>query len=57
MADEDSDDRSEYTVEINGVPHTMLLTPEAAEAYGDAATKSGAKARGAGNKAKTPENK
>ena len=34
MAD---DNRKEFTVDINGVEHTMLLSPEDAERYGDAA--------------------
>jgi hypothetical protein len=29
----------EYTVTINGIDHTMLLEPEDAERYGDAAKK------------------
>jgi hypothetical protein len=50
MAD---DNRSEYTVTINGIEHTMLLTAEDAEAYGDKAKKAGA----ATKKAAAPANK
>jgi hypothetical protein len=43
-----ADGRSEYTVTIGGVEHTMLLTSEDAERYGDSAVEV---------KAKTPRNK
>jgi hypothetical protein len=43
-----ADDRNEYTVTIGGREHTMLLTDEDAQRYGDAAVKA---------KAKTPKNK
>jgi len=48
-----SDDRSEYTVTINGIEHTLLLTAEDAKAYGDDAKK----ASGASAKTHTPPNK
>lgn len=40
-----ADNRKEYEVEIGGVKHTLLLTPEDAERYGESATQAkGAKA-------------
>jgi len=50
MAD---DDRTEHTVTINGIEHTMLLNAEDAKRYGDAAKKS----TGATSKTHTPANK
>lgn len=47
-----ADNRKEYTVDIGGVEHTLLLTPEDAEHYGSAA-----KAGAASNKARTASNK
>lgn len=47
-----ADNRKEYVVTINGIEHTMLLTDEDAKGYGE-----NAKAAGAANKAKAPENK
>lgn len=44
----------EYTVTINGVSHTMLLSKEDAERYGDAAQKG---ASSTTTKAKQPVNK
>lgn len=44
----------EYTVTINGAEHTLLLSPEDAESYGDAATKSKA---APANKARTVKDK
>jgi hypothetical protein len=38
---------SEYTVEINGIEHTMQLDEETAKRYGDAARKSGGKVKAA----------
>lgn len=43
----------EYTVEINGLPHTMQLSDEDAKRLGVAETKS----RAPQNKARTVENK
>lgn len=43
----------EYTVTINGIEHTMLLTPEDAERYGENAKK----ASSTSSKASTPANK
>jgi hypothetical protein len=43
----------EYTVTINGIEHTMLLTQEDADRYGDAAVKAGSTS----NKARTTSNK
>jgi len=45
---------NEYTVTINGIEHTMLLTDEDAERYGDNAKKGGATAT---KKASAPANK
>jgi hypothetical protein len=45
------DERSEYTVMLNGIPHTLLLTDEAAKAYPNA------KKATVANKAKAPANK
>lgn len=42
----------EYTVTINGIEHTMLLSPEDAERYGDEAKKATTS-----TKASTPANK
>ena len=47
-----ADSRKEYEVEIGGVAHTLLLTPEDAERYGD-----NAKAVSVSNKARTASNK
>ncbi|MFD7157954.1 hypothetical protein ACXJJ3_08745 [Kribbella sp. WER1] len=44
---------TEYTVTINGIEHTMLLSETDAEKYGDAAKKAGA----ATKKATAPANK
>jgi hypothetical protein len=42
----DKDDRVEYTVDINGIEHTMLLDEQSARRlYGDKATKSGGKGK------------
>ena len=49
MAD---DDRSEYTVTLNGLPHTVMMTAEEAEKAG--ATKAGGETEA---KAVTPANK
>lgn len=46
-----ADNRSEYTVLVGGVEHTMLLTDADAERYGENAKKS------SGRKAAEPENK
>lgn len=60
------DRRAEYEVEIAGVKHTLLLTPEDAEKYKDATKKEGsaesiakeaAKAVAASNKALAAGNK
>ena len=48
-----ADKRKEYTVEINGIEHSMLLEPEDAERlYGE-----NAKEAKASNKARTADNK
>lgn len=47
----------EYTVDINGQEHTLLLSAEDAERYGDAATKAGSKAKAPANKARSAEDK
>ena len=39
---EENQDTSEYTVTINGIEHTMMLTDEDAKRYGDDAKKAGA---------------
>lgn len=44
-----ADNRSEYTVDIGGVPHTLLLDEETADRYGDRAVRV--------KQSKTPENK
>lgn len=49
-----ADKLEEYTVVINGIEHTMLLTAEDAERYGDNAKKSGAAQT---KKASAPANK
>jgi hypothetical protein len=55
MADEnDAPVTSPYEVDINGLPHTLMLTEEGAEAYGDRAKKKGSTPS---TKAKTPANK
>ena len=43
----------EYVVTINGIEHTMLLSPEDVERYGEAAQKSSS----VQSKAKAPANK
>lgn len=49
-----ADTRKEFIVDVNGIEHTMLLTPEDAETlYGENAKESKAPA----NKARTPANK
>lgn len=49
---------SEYTVEINGIEHTLQLDEEAAKRYGDAAKAVSAKAQKApANKAAKPADK
>jgi hypothetical protein len=51
-----SENRSEYTVTLNGLPHTVMLTAEEAEKVG--ATKAGGEAGGeAEAKAHVPANK
>lgn len=50
MADEEP---QEYTVVINGLEHTMMLTAEDAKAYGENATKK----KAASSKAQSPSNK
>lgn len=50
-----ADSRKEYTVDINGVKHTMLLDSEDAERYGDRAVET--KSRTTANKARTAQNK
>lgn len=55
MAEKDDQPR-EYTVLINGLEHTMMLTAEDAKGYGDNATPK-AKAKPASGKSRTPENK
>ena len=52
-----SDNRSEYTVLVGGVEHTMLLTAEDAERYGENAKKAGRKATEPENKSRTVANK
>jgi hypothetical protein len=47
-----SENRSEYTVTLNGLPHTVMLTAEEAEKVG--ATKAGGEAEA---KAHVPANK
>ena len=49
------DNRSEYTVTVGGVEHTMLLTAEDAKRYGETAVP--AKARAAANKARETKTK
>jgi hypothetical protein len=50
---EDAQKLSEYTVTLNGLEHTMLLTDEDAKRYGENAKKAGAS-----NKARSePPNK
>lgn len=49
----ENDDREEYTVVMGGVEHTVKLTPEEAERYGDAATKASTPQ----NKSAVPQNK
>lgn len=44
------DIRNEYVVTINGVEHTLLLSPDDAEKYGSAAKKVETKARVPANK-------
>jgi hypothetical protein len=39
---EDEQELSEYTVTINGIEHTMLLSADDAARYGDDAKKAGA---------------
>lgn len=51
----DEQEPSEYTVDINGVEHTMLLTEEDAKRYGDSATK--AKAKAPANKSSSASSK
>lgn len=45
----------EYEVEINGVKHTLLLDPEDAKRYGDAAVET--KQAEPANKSRTAQNK
>lgn len=53
-----SDKRTEYVVTVGGVEHTMLLTAEDADRYGDAAQRAKAKAAKPENKGRTaPLNK
>ena len=46
----------EYEVEINGIKHTLLLTPEDAERYGDSAVLV-KQADQPANKSRTAQNK
>ena len=48
-------ERKEYVVDIGGIPHTILLTDEDAERYGDKATP--VKAKQPANKSRKPANK
>lgn len=49
---------TEYTVDIDGIPHTLQLDEAAAKAYGDRAKKVGAKAEPTlETKAQEPANK
>jgi hypothetical protein len=50
-----ADSRKSYTVTINGLEHTMLLTPEDAERYGDDAVET--KQATPANKSRTVSNK
>lgn len=50
-----TDRRKEYTVEIGGVKHTMLLAPEDVERYGGKAVE--VKSRTPQNKARIPQDK
>lgn len=52
MSDDDQE-LSEYTVKVNGIEHTMMLTAEDAKRYGDDATKGGKSS----TKKSTPPNK
>lgn len=45
-----ADTRKEYEVDINGVKHTLLLSPEDAERYGKAAAPKPNKQASAPNK-------
>lgn len=49
-----ADDRSRYTVEIDGMKHTMLLNSRDAKRYGQRATPAG---KSASNKAATASTK
>lgn len=51
-----ADNRKEYEVTINGVEHTVLLSPEDADRYGDAAREVKA-AKAPANKAATAQDK
>lgn len=51
-----SDPRKPYTVVLGGLPHTLLLSPEAAARYGDQAVEV-KQAEAPANKARTPRNK
>jgi len=48
---------NEYEIEINGIPHTVLLSDEDAKKYGDGAKPVSEKAKRAANKARKPANK
>ena len=51
-----ADTRKEFEVDINGVPHVMLLDPEDAQAlYGDSASE--VKGGSVANKSRTPADK
>lgn len=52
-----ADNRKEYTVAINGVDHTVLLSPEDAERYGEAAREVKAAKAAPANKAATAQDK
>ena len=52
-----ADKRKEYTVTINGIEHTLLLTPEDAERYGDDAVEVKAAPAPANKAVKAPTNK
>lgn len=53
-----SDNRTQYVVTVGGIEHTMLLSADDAERYGDAAKRVTVKAVQPDNKARTaPANK
>lgn len=50
-------ERKEYVVDINGIPHTMLLDEQDVKRYGDRAVEVKAKQAEPANKARRPQNK